>query len=83
MRRTVLLLALVACNLPTDPERNCEDRQVFYADPDGDGLGDPYDTYVGCEAPEGYVDTPGPIDTGDTDTGDTDTGDTDTDDTDT
>ncbi len=30
--------------------------QTFYRDADGDGLGDPADSVVGCEAPSGYVD---------------------------
>jgi hypothetical protein len=64
-------------------ERNCEDRQAFYPDADGDGWGEPTSVYIGCRAPDGWVASLAPTDTGDTgtDTGDTDppgdTGDTD------
>ena len=30
-------------------------RRAFFADADGDGLGDPYVSEVACEPPEGYV----------------------------
>ena len=71
------------------PEAACEDRSPFWPDVDGDGVGDYGTTYIGCEAPEGYVDVPPdppadsdlPTDTDDTDApddtdppSDTDTG---------
>lgn len=46
------------------------DRGAWYPDPDGDGLGDPTRVYIGCEQPEGWVDTP--EDTDDTDPFDSD-----------
>lgn len=54
---------------PDDPDPTCADGRtddcgvcggsgppVWYADRDGDGLGDLYDAQVGCERPAGYVD---------------------------
>ncbi|MDP6943324.1 MAG: hypothetical protein QF464_04170, partial [Myxococcota bacterium] len=56
----------------TDPEPDCptDDTDVcglcggpgppvWYADPDGDGAGDPESAIVSCDAPEGAVATPG------------------------
>ncbi len=34
----------------------CDAGSVFYRDVDDDGYGDPNDSLLGCEAPEGYVD---------------------------
>ena len=50
----------MGCDSTDYPNRNCATRQLFYADPDGDGLGDPNQVYVGCEPPQGYVTTPAP-----------------------
>ena len=89
----MLTLAVSGCDLgilADEPEPECEVRTAFYPDEDGDGVGDAGEIYIGCEAPEGWVDVPPPSgetddtdtgDTGDTDTGDSDTGDTDTGDT--
>ena len=54
-----LILLLLGCHV-LDPEfvpaaRNCEARTAFYADADGDGVGDPLVVYIGCDAPAGYV----------------------------
>lgn len=38
-------------------EEECE--TVFYADADGDGFGNQDDTIIACDAPAGYVDSPG------------------------
>lgn len=57
-----LAMLLTACALPEPIERNCLHRQAFYPDPDGDGIGDPSEVFVGCEAPQGWVsvlETPG------------------------
>ena len=57
MRILILpILLLAACNLELGPERNCDVRSAYYPDDDGDGVGEPTDVYVGCEAPEGWVD---------------------------
>jgi len=63
----LLLVLLSACIERIEPApRDCDERQVFYVDSDGDGLGEPSSVFIGCEAPEGYVDELGPSDTGDT-----------------
>jgi hypothetical protein len=85
-RSVVLLLGLSGCAVldaleePGPP--NCSPRVAYYPDADGDGIGEPTDMYVGCEAPDGWATTVGSGDTDplDTDPVDTDTGfDTDTD----
>jgi len=35
--------------------RDCETRQAYYPDEDGDGLGEPTTVVFACEAPEGFV----------------------------
>jgi len=54
-------------------EAPCEERGGWYADTDGDGVGDPgSDLWVTCDDPgEGWTDVPPPH-TDDTDTDDTD-----------
>ncbi len=91
----LLLMLLPGCEFIRGDgiERNCDTRQAFYPDADGDGIGDDGAIYVGCTAPEGYVerpplwllpDTDVPVDTDpvDTDPVDTDPADTDASDTD-
>ncbi|MCO4745085.1 MAG: hypothetical protein KC912_09870 [Proteobacteria bacterium] len=57
MRILILpFLVLAACNIELPDERNCDDRLAYYPDEDGDGIGEPTDVYIGCEAPEGWVD---------------------------
>ncbi len=65
--------------------RDCDTRQGYHPDQDEDGVGADSPLYIGCEAPEGYVETGGDCDDTDpaittcADTGDTgpqDTGDT-------
>lgn len=72
---TLLLLSLCACNVDVPDARNCGTRTAYYPDVNGDGVGEPTAVYVGCRAPDGWVDNVGapPEDTGDTgaDTGDT------------
>lgn len=69
MRTTLPLLALAAlasgCNIELPDPRNCDERTAWYPDEDGDGVGEPTEVYIGCEAPEGWVDN---VDTGDTGT---------------
>lgn len=79
MRAAMLLCALAACNSEAleeflGPERNCETRQAFYPDADGDGIGEVGAIFFGCSAPAGYtatapadlpVDTDPPADTDD------------------
>lgn len=43
-----------------EDEPNCEPRRAYYPDTDADGVGDEGAIYVGCAAPEGYVETPPP-----------------------
>lgn len=67
---------LVGCALLEDPPpRNCARRVAFYPDPDGDGIGDPSEVKIGCEAPDGWVTSAGEPDNTGTDsaghTGDT------------
>jgi hypothetical protein len=59
------LALLVACFDDDLPPRNCAERRPFWPDRDGDGIGERDAVYVGCEAPEGWVETPGPADTAD------------------
>ncbi len=40
----------------TVDEDDAVDAEIWYADDDGDGYGDPDETYAACEAPPGYVD---------------------------
>lgn len=63
------LMLVTACTLEETVPRNCETRVAFYPDANGDGLGEPTDVYVGCDAPAGWVTELGP--TGPTETGDT------------
>lgn len=50
------VLLLAGCWLREEyPEPNCDPRTAYYPDEDGDGLGEPSDIYIGCEAPEGWV----------------------------
>lgn len=71
----ILVLLGAGCPVPPDP-RNCTSRTAFYPDADGDGLGEPTDLFVGCEAPPGWVATLAPPSTGDTGPTDATTGDT-------
>lgn len=48
------LIAQLTEELPAP--RNCEERSSWYPDEDGDGLGEPTEVYVGCQAPTGWVD---------------------------
>jgi hypothetical protein len=72
----VWLVLLAGCNLlrtlkgADAYEDPCDQRAAFWADTDGDGVGDTGSVYIGCERPDGYVDVPPP--TPDTDTDDTD-----------
>lgn len=65
MRATLpCLLALTlsaGCGIEFGPPRNCAERTAWYPDEDGDGIGEPTAVYIGCEAPEGWVDQ---VDTG-------------------
>jgi len=68
--------------LGEDDPPNCDTRRPYWPDADGDGVGDPgTSVYIGCDAPEGYVETgPPPPDTAsppDTDVADTGVADTD------
>jgi hypothetical protein len=54
---TLLLLSLCGgCNIDLGPARNCDERTAWYPDDDGDGVGEPTAMYLGCEAPDGWVD---------------------------
>ncbi len=46
-------------------EDDAVDAGVWYGDGDGDGYGDPGDTVVACEPPQGYADLPGDCDDSD------------------
>ncbi len=49
-------LALPACQLPELPDpRNCQERQAYYPDEDGDGIGEPTQVFIGCAPPDGWV----------------------------
>lgn len=48
--------ACVPIELPPLP--NCVERTAYWADEDGDGVGDPGRVYLGCSAPDGWVDVP-------------------------
>lgn len=79
-----LLLLLSACKLTelledTTVPVPCDARAAFYADADGDGLGDAAEAAVACEAPEGYVAAAGDCDDADPAVGACDTGGTPTD----
>lgn len=43
---------------------------MFYVDKDGDGLGSEQAPYIGCDAPEGYVEQAGDCDDRDPQVGD-------------
>jgi hypothetical protein len=51
---------------PPPVEAACKDPRVFYPDEDGDGVGEPTEVFVGCEAPDGWVEAVVPAATGDT-----------------
>jgi hypothetical protein len=56
-----LLVLALGCNVlgDEDPDKNCDPRIPFWPDADGDGVGDAGSAmYLGCEAPDGYVDVP-------------------------
>jgi hypothetical protein len=90
MRSLLPLLAILAsgCGLLDidleGAEPNCDTRLPYYPDQDGDGFGATSPVFLGCEAPDGYVETTGDCDDNDPDviecigeTGDAgDTGDT-------
>lgn len=51
------MVLLMGCELlDTPPTPNCPDRTLYWPDEDGNGLGEPDRTYVGCSPPEGWVD---------------------------
>jgi hypothetical protein len=84
----VLAASLGGCKALEDLQPdvpNCDPRTPFWLDADGDGVGDEGTIYLGCEAPDGYVQVPPASDTDspDTDVSDTDLHDTDGVDTDT
>ncbi|MCB9683846.1 MAG: hypothetical protein H6738_02175 [Alphaproteobacteria bacterium] len=70
---TALLPLVVACTVEEPVPRNCADRVAFYPDTDGDGLGEPTEVYVGCDAPDGWVTELGTTPTTPTDTASTST----------
>jgi hypothetical protein len=45
-----------------EPPPNCELRLPFYPDADGDGVGASSPVFIGCQAPEGWVDQSGDCD---------------------
>ena len=51
---------------PPPVEAACQDPRAFYPDEDGDGVGEPTEVFVGCDAPDGWVEAVGPAATGDT-----------------
>ncbi len=55
---SVLLVSACALRPPEDTaaERDCEERQLFYADEDGDGYGDADHKILACSEPEEAVD---------------------------
>jgi len=59
VRTVPIVWVWLGCTNQFDPplpaERDCEVRQAFYPDEDGDGLGEPTAVRIGCEPPEGYV----------------------------
>lgn len=72
-----LAVSLTGCKALKDLEPvapNCDPRTPFWLDADGDGVGDEGTIYLGCEAPDGYVQVPPATDTDapDTDVSDTD-----------
>lgn len=61
----MFLFLLLACKNPlkdTSVPADCDTRQLFYADADGDGAGTDASPYLGCSAPEGYVSVAGDCD---------------------
>ncbi len=65
-----LPLACASIDELLEDERDCDTRQAYYPDGDGDGVGADSPVYIGCEAREGYVDQGGDCD--DTDPSTTD-----------
>lgn len=49
------LLTLFACTGSTPVEPACPDPQQFWPDADGDGVGEPGTSYIGCSPPSGWV----------------------------
>ncbi len=75
----ISLLFLTACELqmPEPTPRDCETRTLYYADDDGDGLGDPDHVVLACEQPDNAVDNADDCDDEDASEGEVcDTGDT-------
>lgn len=54
-----LLVAACVAEPPVDP--SCTDPITWWPDADGDGVGEPTSTYVGCVPPAGWVEV---LDTG-------------------
>ena len=62
-----LLTGCDALSLDDSAPRNCQVRQAYWPDANGDGIGEPTDVLVACEAPDGWVlapDTGEPVETG-------------------
>ena len=77
----LICVLMLGCAPPETVERNCSVRKAWYPDADGDGIGESTDIFIGCSAPEGWVDNVATLTTGTassgTPAGDTaDTGDT-------
>lgn len=65
-----IALLLAGCELPAElrddpPPRDCAERQAFWPDSDGDGVGEPTAVWIGCDAPPGWVPA-GDLETGET-----------------
>lgn len=65
----IFLMFLGACSplnslLEAGP-RDCQQRQAWYPDADGDGLGTSDVVWLTCEQPDGYVAAPGDCDDSD------------------
>lgn len=52
----MIIALLLACPAPSaPPDGSCDEPSQYWPDADGDGVGEPTSTYMGCSPPDGWV----------------------------